>query len=80
MVQGSPWTEVEVEVERTEQGASARKVGEVRVTRAEEVEIERWRNGGVDYELMRQLFGVGLPTWRLRDGKQQIGEWTNAQR
>lgn len=58
LTQGSPWTEVEVE--RTEQGASARKVEGVRVTRAEEVEIERWRNGGVDYELMLRLFGVGV--------------------
>jgi hypothetical protein len=55
---GSPWTGLEIA--RAEHNSLTEKVETVRVTEEENAQIERWREGMPNYELIKRLFTVGV--------------------
>jgi hypothetical protein len=55
---GSPWSEFEIA--RAEPNSLTGKVETVRVNQDEETQIETWREGMSNYELIKKLFTVGV--------------------
>lgn len=58
LTSGSPWSELEIA--RAEHNSLSEKIETVRVNQEEEVQIERWREGMSNYELIKKLFTVGV--------------------